>query len=175
MKRIFYIFLLLLVAIPAWPETAGGEPESSHLCIGTGYGICYGGIGINFEFNPRLPASVSAKIQDYYGLSVGIGYTPGGVTYLFNLRIYPLGRKFFFQPRISVGYGVVGLIKKDPWWSPGDERRSEGFALGGGLALRLTSFLSFDGEATLIFPTDVEMEDLESGRLQISGGIRFHL
>ena len=73
-------------------------PECAHLSIGGGYGLNYGGIGMGFEFNPRLPKKFGAGFYKYVRFGMGLGYLPdGGLAYSFGLHLYPLGRDLFLQ------------------------------------------------------------------------------
>ena len=158
------------------PETqAKAVPDFAHLSIGLGYGIHYGGIGLGFEFNPRLPEKFGTGLHKYVSFGMGFGYMPdGGIAYSFSLRLYPMGRNRFLQPRLSVSYGVVAVVN-DLNADSFDERRSEGVAFGAGFLVRLTGQLFLDADAHYIVPVDFEMDELDGGRLRFSAGLRYRL
>jgi hypothetical protein len=150
-------------------------PDFAHLSIGSGYGLSYGGIGLGFEFNPRLPKKFGTGFHKYVSFGMGLGYMPGGgVAYSFGLHAYPLGRGRFLQPRLSVQYGVVAVVS-DRYLYSADERRSEGVACGAGFLVKLGRRLFLDADAHLIVPVDYDMDELDGGRLRFSAGLRYRL
>jgi hypothetical protein len=163
--------LLPVESGPSVPEA----PAYAHLSIGSGYGLNYGGIGLGFEFNPRLPEKFGTGFHKYVSFVMGLGYMPdGGLAYSFGLHLYPLGRDGFLQPRLSAQYGVVAVLN-DLYAYPGDERRAEGAALGAGFLLRLTRQIFLDADAHYILPVDYAMEELAGERVRFSAGLRYRL
>jgi hypothetical protein len=154
-------------------SVAVAVPDYAHLSIGCGYGIHYGGVGVSFEFNPRLPEKFGTSIHNYLSIGLGCGYMPGGgLAYSFGLRLYPMGRDQLLQPRLSVSYGVVAVA--DEYYA-GDEARVEGGAFGAGFLVKLGESFSLDGDAQLIVPVDYRMDELKGGRFRFSAGVRYHL
>ena len=163
--------LLSVETGPVAPEV----PDYAHLSIGSGYGLNYGGIGLGFEFSPRLPAKFGTGFHKYVSFAMGLGYMPdGGLAYSFGLRLYPLGRDLFLQPRLSAQYGVVAVLN-DLYTYPGDEQRAEGVACGAGFLLKLARQFSLDVDVHLIVPVDYEMDELKGERLRLSAGLRYRL
>jgi len=148
-------------------------PACAHLSVGSGYGLNYGGIGLGFEFNPRLPVKFGTGVYKYASFGIGFGYLPdGGMSYSFALRLYPLGREMFLQPRLSILYGVVAVAKS---YYAGDETRSEGVGFGAGFLVQLAGQIFLDADAHLIVPVDYELDEIEGGRLRFSAGLRYRL
>jgi hypothetical protein len=148
-------------------------PACAHLSVGSGYGLNYGGIGLGFEFNPRLPAKFGTGLYKYVSFGIGFGYLPdGGMAYSFAVRLYPLGRELFLQPRLSILYGVVAVAKS---YYAGDERRSEGVGFGAGFLVRLSGQVFLDADAHLIVPVDYASNEIEGGRMRFSAGLRYRL
>lgn len=171
---LFFLGVNVLFSIESEPQ-AKAVPDFAHLSIGSGYGLNYGGIGLGFEFNPRLPDKFGTGFHKYVSFGMGLGYMPGGgLAYSFGLHVYPLGRGLFLQPRLSVQYGVVAVVS-DLYVYSGDERRSEGVAFGAGFLVKLDRQLSFDADAHLIVPVDYDMDELDGGRLRFSAGLRYRL
>jgi hypothetical protein len=173
------VFLLLFACGSLFAVETGFEnpvpalPACAHLSVGGGYGLNYGGIGMGFEFNPRLPARFWTGFYRYVSFGIGFGYLPdGGMSYSFAVRLYPLGRETFLQPRLSVLYGVVAVAKS---YYAGDEQRSEGVGFGAGFLVRLSGQVFLDADAHLIIPVDYEMNEIEGGRVRFSAGLRYRL
>lgn len=156
-------------------SVAAAVPDFTHLSIGSGYGLNYGGIGLGFEFNPRLPKKFGTGFHKYVSFGMGLGYMPGGgLAYSFGLHAYPLGRGRFLQPRLSVQYGVVAVVS-DLYVYSGDERRSEGVALGAGFLAKLARQIFVDADFHYIMPVDYDMDELDGGRMRFSAGLRYRL
>ncbi|MCK5056819.1 MAG: hypothetical protein KAT34_09205 [Candidatus Aminicenantes bacterium] len=150
-------------------EESAGENKGSYLSVGVGLGIPYGVLGINLEFNPNLPAPIKENIHNYFSISIGVGYSPGGISYSVGLRGYPMGRRKFYQPRISGYYGTVALLK----YASGDYDREDGFAFGGGVLVKFYKQFSLDFDALYIIPDDYT-DYIKGSRLKISFGIHWH-
>ncbi|MCJ7525532.1 MAG: hypothetical protein MUP71_09980 [Candidatus Aminicenantes bacterium] len=163
-----------LPAVESGPPVAA-VPEFAHLSIGSGYGLNYGGIGLGFEFSPRLPEKMGTGFHKYVSFAMGLGYMPdGGLAYSFGLHLYPLGRDLFLQPRLAVQYGVVAVVG-NLYSYPGDERRAEGVAFGSGFLLKLARQIFLDADVHYIIPVDYAMEELAGERLRFSAGLRYRL
>ncbi len=171
---LFFPCSVRLDAVEAGP-VAAAVPDSAHLSIGSGYGLNYGGIGLGFEFNPRLPEKFGTGFHQYMSFCMGLGYMPeGGLAYSFGIHVYPLGRSLFLQPRLSVQYGVVAVVS-DLYIYSGDERRSEGAAFGAGLLVKLARQIFLDADLHYIIPVEYDMDELEGGRMRFSAGLRYRL
>ena len=109
MFRFFTILIVLcFFRLNAADESAVNKKDG-YMGVGLGMGIPYGVIGINFEFNPHLPAAVNREIHNYFSVSIGLGLSPGGTAYSVGIRFYPIGREKFYQP---LGEFKVNIFKK---------------------------------------------------------------
>ncbi|MBN2346642.1 MAG: hypothetical protein JXO51_09665 [Candidatus Aminicenantes bacterium] len=163
----------VMLAVEVNSPVAPQAPDFAHLTLGSGYGMNYGGIGLSFEFNPRLPRKLGTGIHRFMSLALGVGYFPeGGLAYSFGIHVYPLGRGLFLQPRLGLQYGVVAVVA-DGW--DDDERRAEGAAFGAGFLLRWARRIFVDADIHFIVPVEWEMDDLQGGRLRFSAGLRYRL
>jgi hypothetical protein len=117
-----------------------------YLSGGLGYGIPYGTLGMNCEFNTVVPTT--AKFIDYFGLTAGVGYFRGGIKYAFGLRIYPFRRKVGWNPRLSAYYGTVAFY--ETWW--GEDKNANGPAFGAGILWMSRSHISVDIEMQYRIP-----------------------
>lgn len=171
---LFFLGVSVLFSIESEPQAVAVPiPDFAHLSIGSGYGVNYGGIGLGFEFNPRLPEKFGSGFYKYVSFGIGFGYLPdGGMAYSFSVRLYPLGRERFLQPRLSILYGVVAVARS---YYSGDEHRSEGVGFGAGLIVRLTGQVFLDADAHLIVPVDYELNEIEGGQVRFSAGLRYRL
>jgi hypothetical protein len=178
MMAVVSCFFLICTGALLPVETGPSTPEvpgCAHLSIGSGYGLNYGGIGMGFEFNPRLPARFGAGFHKYVSFAMGLGYMPdGGLAYSFGLHVYPLKREGLLQPRLSVQYGVVAVLN-DLYAYPGEERRAEGAALGAGFLFKLARQVFLDVDVHYIIPVDYAMEELAGERVRFSAGLRYRL
>jgi len=76
--------------------------SSPFLRYAAGYGIPYGYLGINGEFS----------LLEYISLMGGMGYSPGGSSWIMGARVYTNRRSRRFRPRISMLYGTVSVLTK---------------------------------------------------------------
>jgi len=140
-----------------------------YFAVGVGYGIPYGTLGINCEFNTLFPTE--EKIFDYISLTAGFGYFKGGVKYAVGLRVYPRGRKIGWNPRISAYYGTVGFYKT--YW--GKHKNASGPAFGAGVLWMSKKSISVDVELQYRIPNIpsgyVKKEGVD---LTLSAGIQYH-
>lgn len=163
------VIVLSAVSGVSFAET-GAKKSDDYFSTGFGIGIPYGVVGFNLEFNPVLPGMAEAKIHDYFSLSLGIGYSPGGLAYSIGARVYPMGREKKIRPRVSGYYGIVALIEYSYY---DDYDRMEGFAFGGGVLYKLSKKFSADFDILYIMPNNYS-HSLEGGRLKLSLGSRWH-
>jgi len=122
-------------------------PGKSYFSIGLGYGIPYGTLGMNCEFNTIFPTE--EKVFDYFSITAGFGYFSGGIKYVFGLRGYPLGRKGNWWPRISIYYGTVGIYKT----YYGKHKNASGPAFGAGVVWMSAKKISIDIELQYRIPS----------------------
>jgi hypothetical protein len=140
------------------------EERHAELCVGSGLGVPFGGMGTNFEFNPRLPAAVKTGVHDYSSISVGLGVTPAAPGYAVGVRVYPWGKDGRWLPRFSVHYGVVGLVE----YNGAVADAIEGFAFSAGARRRLGEKSSLEAEIVYVAPDDYG--DAGSSRIKLSLG-----
>lgn len=126
-RLVFLSFMLLQVFSlqaqfdPAFSSTISHRRGS----LGLGYGLCYGGLGFNGDFNFTDDLAVSGSIGTF-------GYVGG----------YELGIKYFFldfdaalRPKLSAWYGVNAIVYARPAETMGLPKVTEahkGFCLGAG-------------------------------------------
>lgn len=72
------------------------------LRLGFGYGIPYGQLGLNGEYT----------LFDYLSMTGGLGYSPGGPSWIMGVRIYVNEPARRLRPRISAMYGTVSVLSK---------------------------------------------------------------
>jgi hypothetical protein len=131
-------------------------------------GIPFGGVGVNFEFSPRI-SGIPTGVYDHLGISFGAGVNTSGGGYALGVRGYPLGKTSPIVPRLGAYYGVVAMAE----YSDGSSERIEGFALGGALLHRFGTRVSAEVEGLYIFP-DWGGSRLDS-HLKISLGLHARL
>ncbi|MCD6517818.1 MAG: SH3 domain-containing protein [Candidatus Aminicenantes bacterium] len=137
--------------------------------IGLGYGIPYGILGMNCEFNTIFPTE--EKVFDYIAVTGGFGYFTGGVKYVFGLRVYPLGRKQDWQPRLSAYYGTTGFYKT----YGGTAKNYSGPAFGAGILWMSRHKISVDLELQYRFITAPSGYIKEEGVvITLSAGVQYH-
>lgn len=140
-----------------------------YISAGAGYGIPYGTLGMNCEFNTVVPTT--AKFIDYFGLTAGVGYFRGGIKYAFGLRIYPFRRKIGWNPRLSAYYGIVGFY--ETWW--GEDKNANGPAFGAGILWMSKSHISVDIEMQYRIPNLPSGVIKEEGvDFTLSAGIQYY-
>jgi hypothetical protein len=161
---------VVLAEDSAQAMTQSPAEKESHISAGIGLGIPYGVFGVNVEFSPLLAGIGESALFDYFSLSAGVGYSPGGLAYAFGCRIYPMGQKDKIRPRISGYYGIVALIE----YYYDDYDRLEGFAFGGGGLYKINKKISADLEVLYILPNHYS-DYLEGGRIKLSFGARWNL
>jgi len=145
------------------------ENDHSMFSVGLGYGLPYGILGMNCEFNTIFPTQ--ERVFDYIALTGGFGYFTGGVKYIFGLRIYPLGRRPEWQPRLSAYYGTNGFYET----YGGKAKNSSGPAFGAGILWLSKSKISVDLEVqyriTNVPAGYVKKEDVN---FTLSAGVQYH-
>lgn len=87
---------------PSTPYHREGSSGGHFLRYAAGYGIPYGYLGINGEFS----------LLEYVSLMGGMGYSPGGSSWIMGARVYTNRRSRRFRPRISMLYGTVSVLSK---------------------------------------------------------------
>ncbi len=147
------------------PEQTG----NIYLSAGVGYGIPYGTLGMNCEFNTIVPTT--ADFIEYFGLTASVGYFRGGIKYAFGLRIYPFRRKIGWNPRLSAYYGTVGFY--ETWW--GEDKNASGPAFGAGILWMSKSHFSIDVEMQYRIPSLPSGVMKEEGvNFTLSAGIQYY-
>jgi len=137
--------------------------------IGLGYGIPYGILGMNCEFNTIFPTK--EKVFDYIAVTGGFGYFTGGVKYVFGLRVYPLGRKPAWQPRLSAYYGTTGFYET----YGGTAKNYSGPAFGAGILWMSRHKISVDLELQYRLVTTPSGYVKEEGvGFTLSAGVQYH-
>ena len=121
--------------------------KKGYFSIGLGYGIPYGTLGINCEFNTIFPTE--EKVFDYFGITAGFGYFTGGIKYVFGLRGYPLARKGNWWPRISIYYGTVAFYER----YDGTHKNASGPAFGVGVVWMSAKKILIDIELQYRIPS----------------------
>jgi len=132
MKHSLVKILLILIALQITASLAAQvdvafTPTIKHRrgSLGVGYGLCYGGLGFNGDFNITDDIAATGSIGTF-------GYVGG----------YELGMKYFFldfdktfRPKLSAWYGVNALIVARPEVTSGLPKVTEahkGFCAGVG-------------------------------------------
>jgi len=139
--------------------------KKSYFIIGLGYGIPYGTIGMNCEFNTIFPTE--EKIFDYFSITAGFGYFTGGIKYAFGLRGYPLKREGNWWPRISIYYGTVAFYKYY-----GKYKNASGPAFGAGVVWMSAKKISIDIELQYRIPS--LPAGYEGMNFTLSAGVQYH-
>ncbi len=157
--------LFFLAGGGLWAELPAAGKDS-YFGMGSGIGIPYGVIGVNFELNPYLPGAES--IADYLGISGGVGFCYPGVGFAGGLHLYPVGRDAIVAPRLSAYIGTVGFVQH--YW--GDEQLYGG-SFGGGISWKLSPKLHLEAEVLLIgFIFGYDMSYLDVGRIKLAIGLQ---
>lgn len=142
-------------------QTSSTPVEVKRHSIGLGWGIPYGGLGINLDAND----------PHFLALSIGVGTTvfsdmPFKDYEVFDLIAYNAGIKCFFtsvekplRPRVSIYYGVNSISLH------GNGQRNWGVSLGIGLQWMWGEAKSsgFDFDIIYIGTTDINVEGLPEG------------
>jgi hypothetical protein len=168
-RQIIFLLILFILLLTEFSFSGSRKEKESYFSVGSGYGIPYGVIGINCEVSPIFPPRAE-KLQEFLGITFGLGYCPAGVAYAFGFNLYPLGREKMFQPKVSFYHGVVGTLNYY-----GNTERLKGLTLGSGLLVKLYKRYSIDFELIyLLHLFGWDFEDIGS-RFKISVGARMHL
>lgn len=169
-KLIFLsVMLMAVLALQAQTDLAF-SPTIRHRrgALGVGYGLCYAGLGFNGDFNFTDDIAVSGSIGSF-------SYVGG----------YELGVKYYFlkfdarvRPKLSVWYGVNGLIHATPREETGLPRITEahqGFTIGAGgewmFGSRRRHGVDFDVLYIAYTTQTKRIEELESQGYQFSKSI----
>jgi len=155
--------------IPEEKQEKIKKSDYTMFSIGLGYGIPYGILGMNCEFNTIFPTE--EKVFDYIAVTGGFGYFTGGMKYVFGLRVYPLGRKPEWQPRLSAYYGTTGFYKT----YGGTAKNYSGPAFGAGILWMSRHKISVDLELQYRLITTPSGYVKEEGvGFTLSAGVQYH-
>jgi hypothetical protein len=178
MKHTLIKILLVIIALQ-FAASLSAEPDAAFKptikhrrgSVGVGYGLCYGGLGFNGDFNFTDDIAVSGSLGTF-------GYVGG----------YELGLKYFFldfdktfRPKVSAWYGVNSMIVVRPDITTGLSKVTEahkGFCAGVGGQWMFGSQKKhgFDADVLYIITTTQtkRIEELESqGYGTFTKGSRF--
>jgi hypothetical protein len=129
--------------------------------VGVGFGIPYGTLGFNLEFN----------LVPYLSLTGGLGTTIfTGVGYNIGLKGYLRKPGPVWRPRISAYYGINGLSAED--FNHPDNEKYSGITAGLG-QIFLWQQHGFDLDLMYIVTSGLWDEQEEGGRIKISIGYRY--
>jgi len=150
--------LILLCAIPA----RAAEKKMNR--VGVGYGIPYGGLGVNYEFSP----------VDCFSLDAGVGATSGDPGWSVGTRVYFVTQEKTFRPRISVSYGTVALLES----ATGKWKNDNGLSSGLGFQWVFGEKKEWSVDFDLLYlfydmPAGYE-EDWDSGNVKFTIGFGYH-
>lgn len=120
------VMLLQVISLQAQADISF-QPTIRHRrgALGLGYGLCYAGLGFNGDYNFTDDIVVSGSIGSFR-------YVGG---YELGLKYYFLDFDKHFRPKLSVWYGVNGIIHANPREETGLPRITEahqGFTVGAG-------------------------------------------
>jgi len=87
---------------PSTPYYSDTSFTGPFLRLSLGYGIPYGYLGMNSEL----------MLFDYISITGGMGYNPGGSSWILGFRVYINEPERHFRPRISTFYGTVSVLSK---------------------------------------------------------------
>ncbi|MGA1863682.1 MAG: hypothetical protein ACMUHX_01335 [bacterium] len=104
---------------PSGPYYNDSSYEGPLLRLSLGYGIPYGFLGLNGEF----------MLFDYISISGGMGYSPGGSSWITGVRVYMNEPEKHFRPRISTFYGTVSVLSKK-YYNEETYENDQGYAYG---------------------------------------------
>jgi len=106
MKRVVTIMMALTLAFTAVQagQIDANKVESSKKTYGIGFGIPYGVLGSNVDFN----------IAPNFNLTMGFGTTIlAGMGYSFGAKYFLVGESGSFRPKISAFYGTNAIVTDD--------------------------------------------------------------
>ncbi len=174
MKRVYVIaIIILLLSSVLWAqETVPPSDELKRNSIGLGFGIPYGGLGVNLDLN----------IIQNLNLSAGVGHTMlEGFGYNAGLKYFLCSAEKKYRPKVSAYYGINSIIETD--YEDSGESKTEsftGFSFGVGLQIMLgkNKIHGFDYGIIFIATSDYEKHYEEAhldelSRVSISFGYRF--
>lgn len=175
-KRTAWLTVLMVLHLcGAFQVTlTGAEEVERQFVFSVGYGVPYGNLGVNLEVNPLLPKRMN-RINHFFGFSLGLGYKIDAPLLDMGVNVYPIGNDGLLVPRISFHYSKVDrILDPDNIWEE-DYDSVEALSAGGGLGLKLTDWLSVQGDAFYLFHIyDGIAPDLIGGRFRFSLGARIH-
>ncbi len=111
---------------PSIPYDRDTSYKGPFLRLAPGYGIPYGFLGVNGEF----------MLFDYISISGGMGYSPGGSSWVTGFRVYMNEPEKQFRPRISTFYGTVSVLSKK-YFNEETYENDQGYAYGLGFEWKI--------------------------------------
>jgi hypothetical protein len=111
---------------PSTPYYSDTSYKGPFLRLSLGYGIPYGFLGMNGEF----------MLFDYISISGGMGYSPGGSSWITGIRVYMNEPEKHFRPRISTFYGTVSVLSKK-YYNEETYENDQGYAYGMGFEWKI--------------------------------------
>ena len=131
--------------------------------IGFGFGLPYGGIGVNYELG----------INDVIAPTLGVGLVPDNLGWNAGVRAYYPGRDYFVRGRVTLLYGTNVILEKDSV-SGSDKDTDTGFSLGIGVDWRFGEKWGLSGD---LFFADTDVPrgyDKVDNDIFISMGVSYH-
>ncbi|HAN40924.1 MAG TPA: hypothetical protein GX398_04910 [Candidatus Cloacimonetes bacterium] len=128
LSALLFLGIMLMLIIPLQAQTdLAFQPTIRHRrgALGVGYGLCYAGLGFNGDYNFNDDIAVSGSIGSF-------SYVGG---YELGVKYYFLAFDKHFRPKLSVWYGVNGIVHATPPETTGLPRITEahqGFTVGVG-------------------------------------------
>lgn len=137
LKKVFIhtLFTLLVLACLTTPASANTHEN----VFGFGFGLPYGGLGVNYE----------CSFNDYLVPLVGIGTLPDNIGWNVGVRLYYPDREAQFRGRITALYGINTLLENRS--SAGSDYETEtGISAGIGVNWRFGRSWAFDADLFLV-------------------------
>jgi hypothetical protein len=104
---------------------APAQGDSLEHVLGLGFGLPYGGIGVNYELG----------LTEYVAPTLGVGFVPDTFGWNMGVRGYYPGRDYFVRGRVTLLYGT-NVILEEEGMSGNDKDTETGFSLGFGVDWR---------------------------------------
>jgi hypothetical protein len=99
--------------------------DSLDHAIGGGFGLPYGGVGVNYELG----------VNEFIAPTFGVGLVPDNLGWNAGVRAYYPGRDYIVRGRLTLLYGTNVILEKEGV-SGGDEETDTGLSLGVGVDWR---------------------------------------
>jgi hypothetical protein len=145
-KNQMVVLMIVVFLFTGLISAENNGTDDRYFKISAGYGVPYGYTGVNFEVNPLLPQKLN-YLNNYLSFSLGIGYKAGRPLLSLGINGYPLGRKGFFQPRISFYYAKIDRILDIYNTYEEDYDSVEALCIGSGVVLQVLEGLSINADA----------------------------